>query len=149
VRALLQRVERAAVQVRDAGSLRELGRIGTGLVALVGVTHDDDEARADRLAAQIAGLRLFADERGVANLDVTQVGGAVLVVSQFTLYADTDRGRRPSYVQAAHPDVAEPLVQAVVAGLRRRQVEVATGSFGADMRLELVNDGPFTVLLER
>lgn len=149
VRALLQRVESAVVHAREGGGPpRELGRIGTGLVALVGVTHDDDEARADRLARQIAGLRVFDDERGVANLDVTQVGGAVLVVSQFTLYADTRRGRRPSYVGAAAPEVAEPLVEAVVAGLRRRGVAVATGRFGADMRLELVNDGPWSVLLE-
>jgi D-tyrosyl-tRNA(Tyr) deacylase len=125
-----------------------VGDIGPGLCVLVGVTHADDRAAAATLADKVWRLRIFPDAEGVMNLPVADVGGAVLVVSQFTLYADTRRGRRPSWADAAAPDVAEPLVSAFVAELRGRGARVATGRFGADMQVELVNDGPVTLLLE-
>lgn len=144
MRALVQRVVSAEVTV--AGE--RVGRIGPGLCALVGVTHTDDAATADRLADRLWGLRVFEDGDGLTNRSVADVGGAVLVVSQFTLYADTRRGRRPSFVDAARPEVAEPLVDAVIARLRALGAEVATGRFRADMQVALVNDGPFTVMLD-
>jgi len=144
VRALVQRVVSAEVTV--AGE--RVGRIGPGLCALVGVTHTDDAATAGRLADRLWGLRIFEDGDGLTNRSVADVGGAVLVVSQFTLYADTRRGRRPSFVDAARPEVAEPLVDAVVARLRALGAEVATGRFRADMQVALVNDGPVTFWLE-
>jgi D-aminoacyl-tRNA deacylase len=147
VRALVQRVASASVVVDG----EEVGAIGPGLCAFVGVTHDDTGAEAERLADKLWHLRVFPDpddpedrmDRGVG-----QVGGQVLVVSQFTLYGDTSRGRRPSWVAAARPEQAEPLVEAVVAALRERGAEVATGRFRADMQVSLVNDGPVTLLLE-
>jgi D-tyrosyl-tRNA(Tyr) deacylase len=144
MRGLLQRVTRASVTVD--GEI--VGAIGPGLCVLVGVTHDDDAARADKLARKIWELRVFPDDAGVMNRSVADASGAVLVVSQFTLYGDTRKGRRPSWVDAARPEHAEPLVEAVVAGLRERGAEVATGRFRADMRVELVNDGPVTLLVE-
>ncbi|MST34138.1 D-tyrosyl-tRNA(Tyr) deacylase [Acidimicrobiaceae bacterium USS-CC1] len=144
MRALVQRVVSAEVTV--AGE--RVGRIGPGMCALVGVTHTDDAATADRLADRLWGLRVFEDGDGLTNRSVADVGGAVLVVSQFTLYADTRRGRRPSFVDAARPEVAEPLVDAVIARLRALGAEVATGRFRADMQVALVNDGPFTVMLD-
>jgi D-tyrosyl-tRNA(Tyr) deacylase len=140
VRALLQRVERAEVRVED----RVVGAIGAGLVALVAVTHDDTPAAAIRLAGKIHQLRILEDDHAVADVP----GSSVLVVSQFTLYADTRRGRRPSWSAAAPAAMAEPLVDLVISTLRARGVPVATGAFGAHMRLELVNDGPVTLLLE-
>ncbi len=125
-----------------------VGEIGPGLCVLVGVTHTDDEAAAGKLAAKIWQLRVFSDEAGTMNLPVESVGGQVLVVSQFTLYGDTSRGRRPSYASAARPEHAEPLVQTVVAALEGLGATVATGRFGADMAVELVNDGPVTLLLD-
>lgn len=144
MRAILQRVTRARVTV--AGEV--VGEIGTGLVALVGVTHTDTPADAARLAAKVAGLRLFDDERGVMDRSVLEVGGSVLVVSQFTLYGSTAKGRRPSWVAAAPAAHAEPLVDAVVEALRAEGVPVATGRFRADMDVELVNQGPVTVTVE-
>jgi D-tyrosyl-tRNA(Tyr) deacylase len=144
VRALVQRVASAAVRVDD----EPIGSIGPGLCVLVGVTHSDTSADAERMAARLWNLRIFEDERGLTNRSVAEVGGALLVVSQFTLYADTTKGRRPSFVRAAPPEHAEPLVEAVVAELRRLGAAVETGRFRATMRVELVNDGPFTVLLE-
>ena len=138
MRALVQKVARARVTVDD----EEVGAIGPGLCAFVGVTHDDTEARAVRLAEKIWHLRVFDDEA------VAAVGGAVLVVSQFTLYGDTSRGRRPSWVAAARPEQAEPLVDHVVASLRALGAEVATGRFRTHMHVELVNDGPTTLTLE-
>ena len=140
MRAVVQRVERASVHVEG----RPVGEIGTGLLALVAVTHSDDVAVADRLADKLATLRLLAGERSVS--DVADAG--VLVVSQFTLYGDTRRGRRPSWSAAAPGPVAEPLVDRVAERLRQLGITVATGIFGADMRVELVNDGPFTVVLD-
>lgn len=150
MRALVQRVTRAAVTSAPArGDVAvETGRIGLGLVALIGVTHDDEVAHADRLADKLAGLRIFPDDDDAMNLSVLDVGGGVLVVPQFTLYGDARRGRRPSYVEAARPEVAEPLVDRVVVGLRERGVEVRSGRFRTHMELELVNDGPVTLLVE-
>jgi len=140
----VQRVTRARVYVGD----EVVGEIGRGLCLLVGVTHDDDEAAAAKLAEKVWRLRVFDDVHGVMNLAAADVGAEVLVVSQFTLYGDTRKGRRPSWVAAAPPGHAERLVDAVVAELRRLGATVATGRFRADMAVELVNDGPVTLLLE-
>jgi D-tyrosyl-tRNA(Tyr) deacylase len=144
MRAVVQRVTEAQVTVD--GDV--VGAIGPGLVALVGVTHDDDAERARRLAAKLWHLRIVDDERGVMNRSVADAGGELLVVSQFTLYGDTAKGRRPSWVAAAPPEHAEPLVDAVVAELRALGAQVATGRFRADMRVALVNDGPVTVVVD-
>ena len=144
MRALVQRVSEA--RVRIAGEV--VGEIGPGLLVLVGVTHGDDEVAATRLADKVWGLRIFPDDTGAMNVAVSDVGGDVLVVSQFTLYGDTTRGRRPSWAAAAPPPVAEPLVDAFVAALERCGARVPTGRFGADMRVELVNEGPVTLMVE-
>jgi D-tyrosyl-tRNA(Tyr) deacylase len=125
-----------------------VGAIGAGLCAFVGVTHHDDLAAAERLADKIWNLRVFDDADGVMNLPVGEAGGAVLVISQFTLYGDTRKGRRPSYGSAARPEQAEPLVTAVAERLRSLGATVATGRFGAEMAVALVNDGPVTLSLE-
>ena len=144
MRALVQRVAEARVLVDG----HVVGAIGPGLCALVGVTHGDDERGARRLAERIWHLRVLAGPRGPMERSLADGGGGVLVVSQFTLYGDTSRGRRPSWAAAAPAAVAEPLVAAVAAALRGHGAEVATGRFGADMRVELACDGPVTVLLE-
>lgn len=149
MRGLVQRVTHASVDAPDDdGVRREVGRIGPGVVVLVGVGHEDTVADADRLAERVAHLRIHADDDGVMNRSLLDVGGAALVVSQFTLLADTSRGRRPSYVDAARPEHAEPLVARVADRLRDLGVEVATGRFRTHMHVALVNDGPVTVLLE-
>jgi D-tyrosyl-tRNA(Tyr) deacylase len=146
VRAVVQRVSEAAVTV--AGE--EVGRIaGPGLCVLVGVTHDDEEAVARRLADRIWNLRLFDDHAGVMNRSAAELGAEILVISQFTLYGDTTKGRRPSWIAAARPEQAEPLVEILVTELRRQGATVATGRFRAEMKVALVNDGPVTVILER
>lgn len=144
MRAVVQRVTRAEVRV-DGESV---GAIGPGLCVLVGVTHDDTEAEARKLAERLWKLRIFTDEADKMNLSVAAVGGEILVISQFTLYADTVKGNRPSYTAAARPEVASPLVDEVVDHLRSLGATVATGRFGADMAVELINDGPVTVSLE-
>jgi D-tyrosyl-tRNA(Tyr) deacylase len=144
MRALLQRVTRASVRVGD----EVVGSIGSGLCAFVGVTHDDDAVVAERLARRLWGLRIFADDEGLTNRSAEDLGLEILVVSQFTLYADTSRGRRPSFIAAAPPDQAEELVESLVAGLRKLGANVATGRFRASMQVELINDGPFTIWLE-
>jgi D-tyrosyl-tRNA(Tyr) deacylase len=144
VRAVVQRVNRACVRVGG----ETLGEIAAGLFALVGVTHADGPVQAERMAAKLANLRLFDDDAGVMNRSVLEAKGGVLVVSQFTLYGDTSRGRRPSWSAAAPQAHAEPLVEAVVAGLRSSGLHVSTGRFGAHMEVELVNDGPVTVVVE-
>ena len=144
MRTVVQRVISARVRVGGA----VVGEIGAGLCALVGVTHGDTPAAARRLAAKLAGVRLFDDEAGTMNRSVVEAGGAVLVVSQFTLYGDTTRGRRPSWSAAAPGAQAEPLVGAVVTALRQAGIPVETGAFGAAMEVELVNDGPVTVVME-
>jgi D-tyrosyl-tRNA(Tyr) deacylase len=123
--------------------------IDSGYLILVGVTHDDDGGKADWLARKVAGLRLFEDERGLTNLSLADVRGEVLAVSQFTLYADARKGRRPSFAAAARPEAAEPLFDRFVEMLRREGVPVQTGVFGAHMQVALVNDGPVTLILER
>ncbi|MTV25303.1 D-tyrosyl-tRNA(Tyr) deacylase [Nitriliruptoraceae bacterium ZYF776] len=149
MRALVQRVREASVTSRiDGAEPVEVGRIGRGLVALVGVTHDDDEVAARKLADKLWHLRVFDDDAGAMNLAAGDVGGAVLVVSQFTLYGDARKGRRPSYVDAARPEHAEPLVEVVVDRLRQLGAPVATGRFRTHMEVTLVNDGPVTLLLE-
>jgi D-aminoacyl-tRNA deacylase len=125
-----------------------VGEIDAGLCVLVGVTHDDGQETARRLADKLWGLRIMADELGRMDRSVAETGGQVLVISQFTLYGDTRKGRRPSYVAAARPEHAEPLVDEVVAALRSLGARVETGRFGADMQVELVNDGPVTILVE-
>lgn len=145
MRVVLQRVSRASVTVGD----RVTGRIGRGYCLLVGFTAGDGDAEIAWMAEKVAGLRLFADAEGKMNLGLTEVGGAVLAVSQFTLYGDASKGRRPSFVDAARPEVAAPLYERFVARLREAGLEVATGEFGAMMQVELVNDGPVTLLLER
>ena len=144
MRALVQRVSRGSVTVGE----EVVGAIGAGLCVLVGVTHTDDLAVAKKVATKIWHLRLFDDANGVPNLSVAETSGEVLIVSQFTLYGDTSAGRRPSWIAAARPEHAEPLIEAVVAELRTLGATVATGRFRTDMAVELVNDGPFTVMIE-
>ena len=145
MRVVLQRVSRAEVRVGE----RVTGRIARGFLLLVGVTHADGEEQAAWMAEKIAGLRLFADAEGKMNLALADVGGALLVVSQFTLYGDAQKGRRPSFIDAARPETAEPLYEKFVALLRAQGLPVETGEFGAMMDVELVNDGPVTLWLER
>ncbi len=144
MRALIQRVSRASVTVAE----EVVGSIDNGLVALIGITHDDDEAGARKLAEKITNLRVMDDDEGVMNRSVLDVGGSVLAISQFTLYGDAAKGRRPSWIAAAKPEVAEPLVQAVIDEMRALGVPVETGVFRADMSVDLTNDGPCTVMLE-
>ena len=144
MRALIQRVSRAAVHV-DGDLVSEIGH---GLLVLLGVHRTDDERQANYIAEKIAGLRIFSDPHGQMNENVEQAHGEVLVVSQFTLYADTKRGRRPSFVEAAGPDVAEPLVRGVVDRLTGLGIPTSSGVFGAHMDVELINDGPVTILID-
>ena len=144
MRVVLQRVSRAAVRVDG----ETVGEIGAGLLALVGVAAGDDEATTDRVAAKVAGLRIFSDAEGRFNESVAEIGGAVLVVSQFTLISDLRKGRRPSFTGAARPELAEPLVQRFAQQLEAAGLPVARGVFGAMMEVELVNDGPFTVVID-
>ena len=144
MRAVVQRVSRAAVTVE--GEL--VGEIGRGLCVLVGVTHTDTESGARRLAEKIWNLRVMDDDDGVMNRSVADTTKEVLVVSQFTLYGDTSGGRRPSWIAAARPEQAEPLVDAVIDELRRLGATVAAGRFRTEMAVALVNDGPVTVILE-
>ncbi len=145
MRVLLQRVSRAEVRVDG----RVTGTIGRGFLLLVGLTHADTEAQLAWMAEKVSGLRLFGDAEGKMNLALDDVGGAVLVVSQFTLYGDAQKGRRPSFIDAARPEQAIPLYERFVAMLRERGLHVETGEFGAMMDVELVNDGPVTLWLER
>ncbi len=151
MRAVVQRVTSASVEV--AGDV--VGAIGRGMVVLVGVTHGDDASKSTKLATKLWTLRIFDDDAGVMNrscADLSGVGGAdggeVLVISQFTLYGDTSKGRRPSWISAARPDVAEPLVDAVVAQLRAVGAHVEPGRFRTEMAVTLVNDGPVTVIVD-
>jgi D-tyrosyl-tRNA(Tyr) deacylase len=125
------------------------GAIGQGFCLLVGFTHGDTAAQVDWMAEKVAGLRLFSDAAGKMNLGLSDVGGGVLVISQFTLYGDAAKGRRPSFIDAAGPDLAEPLYQRFVAALRALGLDVATGEFGANMQVEIHNDGPVTLILDR
>ena len=145
MRVVLQRVSSASVAIDG----RVVGSIDRGFCLLVGFTHGDTPVEVDWMAEKIAGLRLFSDAEGKMNLGLREVGGAVLVVSQFTLYGDVVKGRRPSFVDAARPDTAIPLYQHFVTSLRNRGLEVATGEFGADMKVQIQNDGPVTLILDR
>ena len=150
MRAVVQRVTGASVAVvASDGSSQVVGAIGAGLCVLVGVTHDDDVQVAAKLAEKIWNLRVFDDGSGVMNRSAADVGAAILVVSQFTLYGDTSGGRRPSWIAAAKPEHAEPLVDHVAATLRSAGATVATGRFRTEMRVTLVNDGPVTLVIER
>ncbi|HMA21127.1 MAG TPA: D-aminoacyl-tRNA deacylase [Gemmatimonadaceae bacterium] len=142
---MLQRVSRAQVRVGD----RVTGRIGKGFLLLVGMTHADTREQVEWMAEKVSGLRLFSDAEDKMNLALADVGGEVLVVSQFTLYGDAVKGRRPSFIDAARPETAIPLYEAFVAALRAKGLKVETGEFGAMMDVELVNDGPVTLWLER
>jgi D-aminoacyl-tRNA deacylase len=144
VRALLQRASEASVRIGDD----VVASIGPGLVILVGVSRDDDPGIADALARRVTELRIFRDGEGRTNLSLTDVRGEVLVVSQFTLFADTSRGRRPGFTDAAPPEQAQRLYERFVAALREHDVRVETGRFGAEMAVALVNDGPFTIWLD-
>ncbi len=144
MRLVVQRVARASV--REAGEL--LGQVGPGAVVLAGIAHDDTPEIVERMADKLIGLRYFEDADGRTNLAIADGGGALLVVSQFTLYADLRRGRRPGFTAAALPEVATPLIDRFVERLRGHGVAVETGRFGAEMAVELVNDGPFTLILD-
>ena len=145
MRVVLQRVSRASVTIDS----RVAGAIGRGYCLLVGFTQSDTADQVTWMADKVAGLRIFADADDKMNLSLGEVGGAVLVVSQFTLYGDASKGRRPSFVDAARPEIAIPLYERFITELRARGLEVKTGEFGAMMQVELVNDGPVTLVLER
>ena len=144
MRAVIQRVQRARVTIDGEVA----GEIGVGLLVLLGVTYSDKEEQAAWLADKIVGLRIFADDEGKMNRDVTEAGGAVLVVSQFTLYGDCRKGRRPSFITAAGPEIAIPLYETFIEAVKALGVPTATGRFAADMQVELVNDGPVTFVIE-
>ncbi len=145
---LVQRVLEASVSVVENGDLRRVADIGAGLLVLVGVQREDSEREAEELARRLLNFRLFDDADGRMNLDVGQAAGSLLVVSQFTLAADTRKGRRPGFSTAAPPELAKPLFESVVANVRQTHPDVQTGCFGAHMRVALVNDGPVTFLLD-
>jgi D-tyrosyl-tRNA(Tyr) deacylase len=145
MRALLQRVSKASVKIHG----QTISEIGKGLLVLLGVGHKDGEEQVAFLAEKVANLRIFEDEQGKTNLSIQDVRGEVIVVSQFTLYADSRKGRRPSFTDAALPEVAEPLVNQFVELLRRHGIPTQTGQFGAHMLVEIHNDGPVTIWLEK
>jgi D-tyrosyl-tRNA(Tyr) deacylase len=144
MRAVVQRVSRASVAIDG----KTVGAIETGLVVLLGITHDDTPENARWLAEKIVGLRIFNDVDGKMNRDLVDVGGAMLIVSQFTLYGDSRKGKRPSFIDAAPPPVAIPLYEEFINGVKALGIPVATGQFGADMKVELVNDGPVTLIVD-
>lgn len=145
MRVVLQRVRHASVTIEG----QVAGAIGRGFCLLAGFTHTDTTAEIDWMAEKVTGLRLFSDTEGKMNLGLRDVGGALLVISQFTLYGDADKGRRPSFIDAARPETAVPLYERFLAVLRQRGFTVAAGRFGADMLVEIHNDGPVTLILER
>ncbi len=145
MRAVVQRVSRASVTIAD----ETVGAIGPGLLILLGVTHTDTADSARWLAEKIAGLRIFNDADGKMNRDLADFGGAMLIVSQFTLYGDSRKGKRPSFIDAAPPAVAIPVYEEFINSVKGLGITVATGRFGADMKVELVNDGPVTLIVER
>ncbi len=144
LRALIQRVSMAKVTVDN----QILGQIQNGLLILLGITHGDTEEKAAWLAEKAASLRVFPDANGKMNLDLVESGGAILVISQFTLYGDCTKGRRPSFINAARPEVAEPLYEYFIRKLRLLGITTHTGKFGVDMKVELVNDGPVTLIAD-
>ena len=144
MRALVQRVSRASVSVEG----EVVGSIGQGLCVLIGMTHEDTLAQVNKMADKLFKLRIFSDADDKMNLSVADIAADILIISQFTLYGDTKKGNRPSYIQAARPEVAEPLIEALVANLQDRDLAVPTGVFGANMEVEIVNDGPVTISVE-
>ncbi len=144
MRALVQRVSRASVSVEG----EVVGSIGQGLCVLIGMTHEDTLAQVNKMADKLFKLRIFSDADDKMNLSVADIAADILIISQFTLYGDTEKGNRPSYIQAARPEVAEPLIEALVANLQDRDLAVPTGVFGANMEVEIVNDGPVTISVE-
>jgi D-tyrosyl-tRNA(Tyr) deacylase len=144
MRALIQRVTQARVIVEG----QTIGEIGRGLLVLLGITHTDTPEQAQWLADKVASLRIFADDEGKMNRDLSEAGGAMLIVSQFTLYGDARKGRRPSFVDAAGPDHAVPLYEAFINAVKALGIPTATGRFGAMMQVELVNDGPVTLMVQ-
>jgi len=145
MRVILQRVSSASVSIEGA----TVGAIQRGFVLLVGFTHDDDADDVEWMASRVVGLRLFGDDEGKLNRSLDDVGGALLVISQFTVYGDARKGRRPSFIAAARPETAIPLYERFIATLRATGTHVETGEFGADMQVSLVNDGPVTLVLDR
>ncbi len=144
MKLVIQRCDSASVSV----SGKAVGQIGKGLLVLLGIGREDSEADCERLAAKLTGLRIFADENGKTNLSLRDVGGSLLVISQFTLYADTRKGHRPNFLQAMEPEEAKRLYEYFTEMCRREIPDVQTGEFGAEMKVSLVNDGPFTIILE-
>ncbi len=144
MRFVIQRVTESSVSVED----KIIGRIGKGFLVLIGVSEEDNETVADRLVKKMTGLRIFEDENGKTNLSLADVGGSLLLVSQFTLYADCKKGNRPSFTKAGSPDKAKALYEYIIARCRETVPVVETGSFGAEMKVRLLNDGPFTILLD-
>ncbi|MDD5949477.1 MAG: D-aminoacyl-tRNA deacylase [Lachnospiraceae bacterium] len=144
MRFVIQRVTKAQVTVEQ----QVIGKIGEGFLVLIGVGQEDTKEIADKMVKKLLGLRIFEDENGKSNLSLADVQGELLLISQFTLYADCRKGNRPSFVKAGAPDMAEELYEYVVEQCRQQVPEVQTGSFGADMKVELLNDGPFTILLD-
>lgn len=144
MRFVIQRVTRASVTIDNEVT----GQIGKGFLVLVGVENSDNEQIADKMVKKLCGLRIFEDENGKTNLDISAVEGSLLVVSQFTLYADCHHGNRPSFINAGRPELAEPLYEHITKECRKYVPNVQTGRFGADMKVELLNDGPFTIVLD-
>ncbi len=144
MRALVQRVSRASVSVEGAIA----GSIEQGLCVFIGMTHEDSLDQVNKMADKLFKLRIFSDADDKMNLSVADIGGDILIISQFTLYGDARKGNRPSYIQAARPEVAEPLIEALVRNLRAKGLAVPTGVFGADMEVEILNDGPVTISIE-
>ena len=144
MRFVIQRVTRASVTIDNEVT----GQIGKGFLVLVGIENADNKQIAEKMVKKLCGLRIFEDENGKTNMDLSAVGGSLLVVSQFTLYADCHHGNRPSFINAGRPELAEPLYEYITEECRKYVPNVQTGSFGADMKVELLNDGPFTIILD-
>ena len=148
MRAVIQKVSHAQVDVLSEGHRETSGKISRGFLILLGITHDDNEADASYIADKIANLRIFEDEAGKLNLSLKDTGGSVLLVSQFTLYADTKKGNRPSFIQAGDPAHAKALYEYFLAKAKEAGIPTAHGEFGADMKVSLINDGPFTIMYD-
>ena len=144
MRFVVQRVSHASVTVDG----NVIGKIGQGFMVLIGVSDEDTKETADKMVKKLLGLRIFEDENGKTNLDIHTVGGSLLLISQFTLYADCKHGNRPSFIKAGKPDMANEMYEYIIAKCREQVETVETGEFGADMKVELLNDGPFTILLD-
>ena len=144
MRFVVQRVTHASVTVDG----NVIGKIGQGFMVLIGVSDEDTRETADKMVKKLLGLRIFEDENGKTNLDIHTVGGSLLLISQFTLYADCKHGNRPSFIRAGKPDMANAMYEYIIAKCREQVEIVETGEFGADMKVELLNDGPFTILLD-